>query len=96
MPKPQYNGAHRVERERLRPAVEAGQANCANPRCVMPTRWIAPGDRWDLGHTADGKGYRGPEHSKCNQLEGARNGGRTIARRRHGLPATTTPHSMDW
>ncbi len=100
VPKPQYGQRHRAERERLRPQVEAGLTHCHNPHCVMPTRWIAPGQRWDLGHTADGKGYRGPEHSRCNQLECTQRGqGHHPTRAQpahhhptqHGLVATPTP-----
>jgi len=95
MPKPRYNGPHRVEHERLRPTVEAGQANCAARICLMPTRWIAPADPWDLDHTDDGRGYRGPAHRRCNQMAGARNGAAAQHRARHHQP-TTTAHSRDW
>jgi len=96
VPKPRYSQPHRAARERLRPQVEAGNTHCAARLCLMPTRWIAPGEPWDLDHTDDGKGYRGPAHRRCNQMAGAHRGGLATARRRHGHPATTTAHSMDW
>lgn len=57
-----YDRAHQLERERLRPDVEAGLANCA--RCG---EWIAPGELWDLGHTDDRTAWSGPEHRRCNR-----------------------------
>jgi hypothetical protein len=56
-----YGPAHRREREKWRPRVEAGQVLCA--RCHTP---IGVGQRWHLDHTADRKGYLGPSHASCN------------------------------
>lgn len=68
----EYGHQHRQERERWRPVVDAGQAQCQRPVCLMPTRWIQPGTPWDLGHTDDRTGYTGPEHRRCNRAAGAR------------------------
>ncbi len=62
-----YNRAHELERERWRPAVEAGRIDCRAPTCVMPDRRIRAGQAWDLGHTDDRKTWRGPEHAPCNR-----------------------------
>lgn len=62
-----YDRAHERERQRWRQRVELGQVDCAAPTCVMPTRRILPGQRWDLGHTDDRSTWRGPEHASCNR-----------------------------
>lgn len=67
-----YGAKHQAERERHRPAVEAGQAECAELACLATTRWIAPGTPWDLAHDRANGGYLGPAHRKCNRAEGAR------------------------
>ncbi len=63
-------------REQWRPIVEAGQAYCHNPICLEAKegkgRRIKPGQAWDLDHTRDRKGWRGPSHSRCNRAEGWR------------------------
>ena len=83
MSKPQYRYAHQQERNRWRPIVEAGQAACSEPVCVMPTRWIAPGSRWDLSHDATGTRWIGPSHARCNRAENARrNNPKRAAKRR--------------
>lgn len=63
-----YGHGHQVERDRWRPAVEAGEVNCARCR-----RRITPGTPWDLGHTDDRSAYQGPEHRSCNRSAGAAN-----------------------
>lgn len=72
MAKPQYRGVHQQTREAWRPIVESGQAQCAEPICLMATRWIPPGSPWDLAHDRAAGGYRGPAHARCNRSEGAR------------------------
>jgi len=68
-----YGPAHRAERARLAPSVEAGEAECAELVCVMPDRWIEPGEEWDLAHDRRVPGtYLGPAHVRCNRREGAR------------------------
>jgi hypothetical protein len=69
-----YDTAHDHERRRWRPIVASGAAQCANPVCLRPTRLIHPSEPWDLGHTEDRTGWRGPEHRECNRAEGGRNG----------------------
>ena len=68
----QYGWPHQQLRARWAPVVAAGQAECQAERCLMPSRWIAPGQEWDLGHQPGKAGYRGPEHRKCNRAEGQR------------------------
>ena len=72
-----YDAAHDHERERWAPIVASGAAQCANPICLRPTRTIYPHEPWDLGHTEDRSGWRGPEHRACNRAEGGRKGSAT-------------------
>jgi hypothetical protein len=67
-----YGYSHQQIREALRPEVEAGIWNCQSQICVMPERRIRPGQEWDLGHTPDRAGYEGPEHARCNRVDGNR------------------------
>ncbi len=67
-----YGNKHQRERKRLRPIVEAGQAYCTEPICLMGDRWIEPGTLWDLAHNRDTGGHRGPAHIRCNRTEGIR------------------------
>jgi hypothetical protein len=76
-----YGNKHQREKARLRPTVDAGQAYCTEPVCVMGDRWIQPGTPWDLAHTEDRTGYHGPAHARCNRCEGARR--RAANRRPH-------------
>ena len=82
-----YGQKHQAERERWRPKVEAGGINCA--RCGQP---IEPGRPWDLGHTDDRSGYRGPEHRRCNRVAGGRNGA-AVTHAQHAKPVRT---SRNW
>jgi hypothetical protein len=72
-----YDTAHDHERRRWASVVATGVAQCANPLCLRPTRTIYPSEPWDLGHTEDRSGYRGPEHRECNRAEGGRKGSAT-------------------
>jgi hypothetical protein len=67
-----YDASHKRERARWQPIVDAGRAWCHAAICLMPDRAIEPGTGWDLGHTPDRAAWTGPEHSKCNQADGAR------------------------
>lgn len=72
MSKPQYRYAHQQERKRWKPVVDSGQARCAEPICLMPSRWIPPGSRWHLSHDAATGKWIGPSHERCNCAENAR------------------------
>lgn len=70
---PKYKtAAHKAARAKVKPIVDAGQAYCAQPVCVMPSRWIAPGSAWDLGHDDSGTAYIGPTHATCNRVDGGK------------------------
>lgn len=99
MPKPgtttqrSYGHSHRVERAKVKPIVDAGQAWCTEPICLLKSRWIPPGTAWDLAHDrAAGPGqYLGPAHRKCNRSEGA-----TYGNRRRSKTTRTTPRRRRW
>lgn len=88
MAKPQYRHAHQQERERWRPIVDAGQAMCAEPICLMTTRWIPPGTPWHLSHDPTGTITIGPSHRRCNLAENAR---RNNPKRNRRTTTTTKP-----
>lgn len=67
-----YGAAHQRERERHRPAVEAGRARCCEIICLFPSRLIPPAAKWDLAHNRRTGAHLGPAHRKCNQAEGWR------------------------
>ena len=69
-------------RKALAPVVEAGQAWCSEPVCVMRTRWIPPGTPWHLSHDPSGAVLLGPSHMRCNLSEAAKRGNRARSRRR--------------
>lgn len=87
-----YGSAHQAERERWRPVVDAGHAECAELVCLEERdgrgRWIPPGSEWHLAHGADQQGYRGPAHVRCNTAEGAR--------RMHAQRAARPPSTLWW
>ncbi|HYQ67764.1 hypothetical protein [Actinophytocola sp.] len=72
-----YGADHQRERDRwVRIQREGGEheraegaLRCRAVQCLMPTRWIWPGEAWDLGHD-ERRQWRGPEHEKCNRSEG--------------------------
>jgi hypothetical protein len=76
-----YGNAHQREKAKWKPVVDAGLAYCHAKLCLMPTRWIDPALVWELGHTEDRTAWTGPEHRRCNRVEGAIRGNRQ--RRRH-------------
>jgi hypothetical protein len=80
---PKYGNDHQKERRRLDPLIQSGHGWCAQPICLMPTRWIQPGARWALGHNDAGTAWIGPVHEFCNQRAAAAKGGR-VAAARHG------------
>jgi hypothetical protein len=57
-----YGAGHQARRRLLAPFVTSGAVRCA--RCG---KRIEAGTPWDLGHTDDRSGYRGPEHRRCNR-----------------------------
>jgi hypothetical protein len=76
-----YGGAHARLRATWKPVVDAGQAYCHAAICRKPSRWIAPGTAWHLGHTPDRTAWTGPEHEKCNESEAATRGNRGRGRK---------------
>ena len=72
MPKPGntvargYDAKHKAARVAAKQQVDGGEAHCC--RCG---RWIHPLSPWDLDHTDDRTGYRGPAHRGCNRRAGA-------------------------
>jgi hypothetical protein len=66
-----YGAAHQAEKARWQPTIDQGEARCAEPICLMPSRVIQPGPDWDLAHDRVNGGYLGPAHPKCNRTEGA-------------------------
>ncbi len=62
-----YGGPHARLRAQWKPRVDAGQA-----WCVKCGSWIQPGTPWDLDHTDDRAGWRGPAHRGCNRSDGQR------------------------
>lgn len=78
-----YGPEHKRLRAAWAPRVASGQVACG--RCGQV---IAPGEAWDLGHTDDRTGYRGPEHAaRCNRRAAGRVGAQRRATER---PWTTT------
>lgn len=91
MAAPQYRHAHQLERQRWAPIVAVGNAQCAELRCLMKTRWIAPGTRWDLAHDRANGGYLGPAHARCNRSEGAAHGNRKRGQLRRLITSDRPP-----
>lgn len=76
-----YGYAHQLQRRRVKPIVDRGEAYCHARECLEDSRWIQPGTPWDLGHTPDRTTWTGPEHRRCNRVEGASRGNRQRSRR---------------
>lgn len=67
-----YGWAHQQARAEWAPVVALGRTICSrfkqDPQCPGV---IEPGAPWDLDHTDDRTGYRGPAHESCNARAGA-------------------------
>lgn len=73
---PDYGRPHRSEREWWAPRVATGTVDCWRCR-----HRIRAGQAWQLGHRARLPSH--PEHARCNQQAGGREGARRMwARRR--------------
>lgn len=86
-----YGSAHQRQRDAWTPKVKTGQVQCHAVICLEPTRRIAPGTDWDLGHTPDRTAWTGPEHQRCNRSEGGRRGADVTNGKR-----ATPRHSRTW
>lgn len=70
---PEYRRAY-VE---LRRAQQRGEwLTCVEPRCLMPSRSIAPTDAASISHDPTGTVILGPSHLHCNLSEAAIRGNR--------------------
>lgn len=79
---PEYRAAYRA----LVNAQRAGQwLTCVEPRCIKPTRAIAPTERASISHDPTGTLILGPSHLTCNASEGATRGNRMRAAKRRRL-----------
>lgn len=76
-----YGRQHQALRNKLKPHVASGKANCA--RCGQP---ILPTQRWDLGHDDnDRTRYNGPEHALAKDCAAGGNRA-TAGRKPHEQP----------
>ena len=49
--RPFYGGDHKTLRAEWAERIEAGEdVFCMAPACLLPDRWIRPGQAWDLDH----------------------------------------------
>ncbi|MDQ6524314.1 hypothetical protein RB608_11915 [Nocardioides sp. LHD-245] len=79
---PEYRAAYKA----LRSAQAAGQwLSCVEPRCLKPSRAIAPTERASISHDPSGAVILGPSHLACNLSEAASRGNRMRARRARRL-----------
>jgi hypothetical protein len=84
-----YGLAHKAERKRWEPKVDAGLVDCR--RCGQP---LEPGRPWDLGHPdADCPKPKGPEHMVCNRSAGGKNGA-LVTNAMRGVPRRVAPVSV--
>ena len=74
---------YRAARRQFGRMVQAGQGFCAQPVCVMTSRWIPPGTRWDTAHDDSGTVILGPAHATCNRVEAGKKRHRIAARAKH-------------
>ena len=85
-----YGAAHQRAR---RDALKALQDGDPCSRCGRP---MYRGQDLDLDHTDDRTGYRGLAHRRCNQIAGAKKGGRITARRRHPTARAIRTAVIGW
>lgn len=67
-----YGEHHRAERLKYEETIRLYGGQCMERICVMPSRRIAPGAPWHLGHDHERGGardYLGPTHPECNEAE---------------------------
>ena len=107
MAKPRYRYRHQQERKAWEPIVAAGEAVCMQPDphrpgsepgsgCVMKTRWIAPGAKWQLAHDETGTVTLGPAHTRCNARDGAIRGNKMRARKSRPKVVKRSPTANRW
>lgn len=74
---PEYRAAYKA----LVAAQAAGESLwCVEPRCLRPTRVIAPTDRASISHDPTGTLILGPSHLGCNLSEAAIRGNKMRTR----------------
>jgi hypothetical protein len=78
-----YGAAHKRARRRYQREVEAGMATCC--RCSRP---IHPDESWHLDHAADGEGYLGPAHARCNLSAAGKVRARQLYGKKSYVPGT--------
>lgn len=76
-----YGPTYKAIRRAWTAVVARGEASCHEPLCLMPSRAIHPGSRWDLSHDPTGTRILGPSHRGCNRSEGATRGNAARAQR---------------
>lgn len=87
-----YGGAHQAERARWQPVIDSGRGRCCAEICYLPSRTIAPGAEWHLGHNRDRTGYIGPCHPRCNTTEGGKRGGQAAQALKPSRKRPAEPH----
>jgi hypothetical protein len=86
-----YGTKHQQLRADWEPKVRAGLVDCHAVICLEQSRYIHPTAEWDLGHTPDRTRWTGPEHTRCNRVEGGRRGAEVTNGQR-----STLRHSRAW
>ena len=81
MAAPKYSGYYLAIRKAWAPVIARGEGRCHETICLMPTRTITPGSKWDLCHDTTGTTIIGPGHRRCNRSEGATRGNQARATR---------------
>lgn len=92
----QWGWQHQQERAKWAPVVEAGEAHCVEPICLMATRWIPPGTPWHLSHDPTGTIWLGPSHRRCNLSEAAIRGNKTRGKNPKPKTVKRAPTANRW